>query len=129
MPSDENITKVIQNLKTITIMRSSQYSDAKIAKFLGMTVKTFLQIIESDDYLRETYKNAADEVTSEIEAKFLEEVFKQLEVGLTKDAKWYLERTTDKYNKTEVHDVTVKSIDDVIRGRLANAEAGESDDE
>ena len=52
-----------------------------------------------------------------IESKFIEVMEAKLEEGETRDAKWYLERVSPKYQKKDNVMVSVKSIDEVIRNR------------
>ena len=107
--------RILQNLKVIKAMKAAGYTDREIARYCGMNVTTFLKMINEDDYLKEVYENAQDKLTAEIEAKFLEKVMEKLEEGDTTDAKWVLERTTDKYNKKDKVDLSVKTIDDIIK--------------
>lgn len=108
--------KIIQNIKVVKIMKASKYTDSDIAKYLGISVKDFLEAIDSDPYLKEVFESAQEKLVSEIESKFLEAVMAQLENGKTEDAKWVLERTTGKYSKKEQVELNVKNIDDIIRG-------------
>lgn len=108
--------RVIQNLKIVKIMKSTGYTDKEIADYLKMSVKDFLAVIESDTYIKEVFEQAQEKLASEIEKKFLENVLMQLDSGDNTDAKWLLERTHKKYNKKDTLDVTIKSIDDIIRG-------------
>lgn len=107
--------RIIQNLKVIKAMKAAGYTDSEIARYCGMSVTNFLKIINEDDYLKEVYEHAQDKLTSEIEAKFLEKVMEKLESGDTADAKWVLERTTDKYNKKDKMDLSITTIDDIIK--------------
>jgi len=109
--------KIIQNLKIITIMKSCGKTDREIAKYLGIGVGELLETIGSDMYLTEVYEKAQDKLASDIEVKFIENVLTQLEEGDNTDAKWILERVTKKYQKTDKHDVTIRSIDDIILER------------
>jgi hypothetical protein len=96
-------------------MKSTGHTDAEIAKYLGISLVDFLEAIESDYYLSEVYKQASEKLASEIEAKFLENVMNQLEAGDNTDAKWILERTSNKYSKKDKLELTVRSIDDIIK--------------
>jgi hypothetical protein len=115
-------TVVIQNLKIVKIMKSCNYTDHEIAKQLGIGVKEFLDIIESDAYLKEVYEKAQEKVATEIEQKFLENVMMQLDRGDNTDAKWVLERTNKRYQKREIVDMNIRTIDDVIRERTVDGE-------
>ena len=114
--------RILQNLKVIKAMKASGYTDREIARYCGMNVTTFLKIISEDEYLKEVYENAQDKLTADIEAKFLEKVMEKLEGGDTTDAKWVLERTTDKYNKKDKVDLSVKTIDDIIKNYSGRSE-------
>lgn len=109
------VDKIIHNLKIITIMKSSGKSDAEIASYLGMKPIRMLELIQGDEFLKNKWEKASESVASEIEIKFLENVMLQLESGDNTDAKWYLERATRKYAKKEQVELSVKSIDDIIR--------------
>jgi len=113
----EKINKVIQNLKIITIMKATGKTDKEVADYLGLKVKDFLEVIASDSYLTEVWEKAQDKLVSDIEQKFLENTLLQLEEGDNTDAKWILERTSKKYQKKDQLDVSVTSIDDIIRGQ------------
>ena len=108
--------RIIHNLKIIKIMKSTGYKDKEIADYLNVSVKDLLTAIESDQYLKEVWEQAQEKLASDIERKFLENVLTQLDMGDNTDAKWLLERTSKKYNKKDQLDVTIKSIDDIIRG-------------
>jgi hypothetical protein len=108
---------LIQNLRLMTIMKSVGRTDREICEAIGIEVKDFLEILDNDDYLREKYERAQDKVVTEVEEKFLLSVLLKLEDGETTDAKWLLERTSGKYQKNEKLEVTVRSIDDIIRER------------
>lgn len=111
---------VVQNLKVITIMKSCGYKDKEIADYLGIKITDLLETIAGDSYLTETYEKAQEKLASDIEKKFIENTLEQLESGDNTDAKWILERTSKKYQKKEQVDVSVTSIDDIIRGQLKN---------
>jgi Fe2+ transport system protein B len=113
MGMNKNI--MVMNLKQIKIMKSCGYTDQEIAKSLGIKVTEFLSEIGEDEYLKEVYDTAAQKVVTEIEEKFLKNVFTSLEAGDNTDAKWLLERLNKKYQKTDKMDVTLRTIDDVIR--------------
>ena len=108
--------KVVQNLKVIKIMKSTGYTDKEIADYLNISTLNLLKIIEEDIYLKEVWEQAQEKLASEIERKFLENVLSQLADGDNTDAKWLLERTHKKYNKKDTLEVSVKTIDDIIRG-------------
>lgn len=110
-----DVDKVVANLKIIKIMKSVGKKDKEIADYLGLKTTRFLEIIGSDDYLKQIYEDAQTHLASDIEKKFLENVFTQLDDGDNTDAKWVLERTTSKYQKTEKHDINIRDIDSVIR--------------
>ena len=97
-------------------MKSSGYTDKEIADYLSVKVVDLLKVIDEDTYLKEVWELAQDKLASDIEKKFLENVLTQLDDGDNTDAKWLLERTHKKYNKKDVLDVNIKSIDDIIRG-------------
>ena len=80
-----------------------------------MPTAVFLETINSDEYLKDCYNNAAQKVAQEIEESFIENIKAQLESGDNTDAKWYLERTTAKYSKKETINLSNKSIDEIIR--------------
>jgi len=111
----KNNIVVVQNLKTIVVMKSCGKTDPEIAKQIGLTTIEFLNEIEEDSYLKECYDKAAEKVATDVEMAFLEVVFKKLEQGDTTDAKFVLERTNKRYQKRDVLDLNVKTIDDVIR--------------
>jgi len=112
-----NIDKIIANLKIITIMKSCGYKDKDIADYVGITTPELLETIASDNYLKEKWDKASETLGSEIERKFIENTLEQLENGDNTDAKWILERTHKKYQKKDQIDVSVTSIDDIIRGQ------------
>jgi hypothetical protein len=114
---EQQKNKIIQNLKIITIMKSTNYTDKEIADYVGVPIKDFLEIIAGDGYLNEVYQKAQEKLASEIEKKFLENTMAQLEEGDNTDAKWILERTHKKYQKKEQLDVSLTSIDDIIRSQ------------
>lgn len=107
--------RIIHNLKIIKIMKSVGYKDKEIADYVGLSVKEFVDIVFGDEYLREVYEHASEKLASDIERKFLENVTQQLEDGDNTDAKWLMERTNKKYTKKDAIDITLRSIDDVIR--------------
>ena len=108
---------IIQNLKLITIMKATGKTDKEIADYLGLKTKEFLEAIAGDTYLTEVWEKAQDKLVSDIEQKFLENTLLQLENGDNTDAKWILERTSKKYQKKDQVDVSITSIDDIIRGK------------
>lgn len=108
------INKIMQNIKSITIMKSAGKSDKEIAQFINTDTATFLNCIESEPYLKEVYENASAKFASELEDKFLNKVMESLEEGDTTDAKWVLERTTQKYSKKETLNLNHKTIDEII---------------
>ena len=110
--------KLTQNLKVATIMKATGRTDSEIATYVGITTKEFLEIVENDNYLKEVFENASSKVTTEIEQKFLEKVLSKLDEGDTTDAKFFLERTTNKYSRKDNIAVTGElSIDEVIRNQ------------
>lgn len=109
--------KIIQNLKVITIMKASGMKDRDIADYIGLPTKTMLEGIEADPYLKEKWEDATNYLVSEIEVEFLKNVQESLEAGNTADAKWFLERRSEKYAKKDTVDVNVKSIDEIIKSR------------
>jgi len=110
--------KLTQNLKIATIMKATGRTDSEIATYVGITTKEFLEIVENDNYLKEVFENASSKVTTEIEQKFLEKVLSKLDEGDTTDAKFFLERTTNKYSRKDNIAVTGElSIDEVIRNQ------------
>lgn len=109
---------IVQNLKVITIMKSCGYKDKEIADYLGIKITELLETIGADSYLTEVYEKAQEKLASDIERKFVENTLAQLENGDNTDAKWILERTSKKYQKKEQVDVSVTSIDDIIRGQI-----------
>lgn len=111
------IDNIIQNLKIITIMKATGKTDKEIADYLGMKTKDLLDAIAADSYLTEVWEKAQDKLVSDIEQKFLENTLLQLEDGDNTDAKWILERTSKKYQKKDQVDVSITSIDDIIRGQ------------
>lgn len=113
-PTSAEINKVIQNVKIIKIMKSCGYRDADIAKYVNLSIKTFLNVIEGDEYLRDVYKNAQEILASDIEKKFIENMLASMENGDNTDAKWMMERTNPKYAKKDTIDLHVRSIDEVI---------------
>jgi hypothetical protein len=108
---------VTQNLKVLVIMKASGRTDAEIAKAIGLKLSDFLSVLDEDSYIREKYENAQEKVVTEIEEEFLKNVLLKTSLGETEDAKWYLGRVSPKYQKSEKVEVTVKSIDDIIRER------------
>lgn len=96
-------------------MKASGYTDAEVARAVGVSTKELLDVVGADDYVKSVWEQASERVATEIERKFLESVFDKLESGDTADAKWYLERRSGKYQKKESLDVNVQSIDDIIR--------------
>lgn len=121
------LERVIQNLKLIILMKSSGATDRDVARQLDMQLNMYVNAVEGDEYLREKIGNAEMSYAVELEAKFKEVAYKKLEEGDTTDAKWYMERTIDKYKKTDKVDITIRSIDDIIRGLDMNT-GGELDD-
>lgn len=113
----DRANKVIANVKVIVAMKSAGKTDGEIAKYLGMRVTNFLEIIEGDEYLREVYEKAGEKLGSEIESEFLIRVMEKLEEGKTEDARWYLERTNAKYQRKDSVNLSITSIDEVIRQR------------
>jgi DNA-directed RNA polymerase specialized sigma subunit len=109
--------KIIQNIKVVTIMKSCNYTDKEIADYLGIQTRLFLDAIAADSYLSEVYSKAQEKLASDIEKKFLENTLAQLDNGDNTDAKWILERTNKKYQKKDQLDVSVTSIDDIIRNQ------------
>jgi len=98
-------------------MKSCGYKDKDIADYVGITTPELLETIASDNYLKEKWDKASETLGSEIERKFIENTLEQLENGDNTDAKWILERTHKKYQKKDQIDVSVTSIDDIIRGQ------------
>ena len=108
--------KIIQNLKILKIMKATGYKDSEIATAIGVTTRDLLDCISADDYLQEIYDHAGDKIASEIERKFLDKVLSKLDEGDTNDAKWVLERTTEKYSRKENIKVSGElTIDEIIR--------------
>lgn len=107
--------KIIANLKPIILMKASGKTDREIADYVGMPVKTFLDKIESEPYIKEQWENATDRFVSDIEMKFLQRLEEEVEMGEMSNAKWFLERRSEKYKKNETVDVNVRSIDDIIK--------------
>jgi len=107
--------RIIQNIKLIKIMKSCGQTDAEIAKYVGLSVREFLEAIDGDEYLKEIYAQASQKLATDIEREFLNNVMGQLERGENSDAKWLLERTNPKYAKKDQVEVNIRSIDDVIR--------------
>jgi len=112
------IDNIIQNLKVIIIMKATNRTDKEIADYLGLKTKDLLEAIASDAYLTEVWEKAQDKLVSDIEQKFLENTLLRLEEGDNTDAKWILERTSKKYQKKDQVDVSITSIDDIIRGQV-----------
>lgn len=110
------IDKIVQNLKIITIMKSCGYKDKEISDYVGITPNELLETIAQDAYLSDIWEHAGDKLASEIERKFVENTLAQLDNGDNTDAKWILERTNKKYQKKDHVDVSIASIDDIIRG-------------
>lgn len=128
MTENEKKNVVIQNLKIIKLMKSCGYTDRDIAEKIGLTVKSFLEIIDEDEYLHEVYEHAQDKIASEIEEKFVNQIIESLEVGKTDDAKWYLQKVKSKFGKDNSITVNIKTIDDIIRehdGDKREDESGE----
>jgi hypothetical protein len=98
-------------------MKSCGYKDKDIADYIQVSVKDLLETIGADNYLKDIWDKATERLGSEIEKKFIENTLAQLEVGDNTDAKWILERTHKKYQKKEQVDISVNSIDDIIRGQ------------
>jgi hypothetical protein len=113
-----NINIIVQNLKLITIMKATGKTDKEIADYLNLKTKELLEAIASDPYLTEVWEKAQDKLVSDIEQRFLENTLLQLENGDNTDAKWILERTSKKYQKKDQVDVSITSIDDIIRGQV-----------
>jgi predicted P-loop ATPase len=108
--------KLTQNLKVATIMKATGRTDSEIATYCGISTKDFLEILENDNYLKEVFDNASSKVATEIEQKFLEKVLSKLDEGDTTDAKFFLERTTNKYSRKDNIAVTGElTIDEIIR--------------
>lgn len=108
---------VIQNLKIIKTMKAVGRTDREIVEYLGIKMREFLDVLESDEYIREIYANAGDEYLKDLEEGFLLGVMQKIDEGKLDDAKWTLERLNPKYNKTEKVAVDIKSIDELIRER------------
>jgi hypothetical protein len=111
------IDKIVQNLKIITIMKSCGYKDKDISDYVGITTNELLETIAQDSYLTDVWERASERLASEIERKFIENTLAQLDNGDNTDAKWILERTNKKYQKKDQVEVSVTSIDDIIRGQ------------
>lgn len=107
---------VIYNIKLVKVMRASNYTDAEIAKSIGISLKDFLDAISSDEYVKSVYDNAQTQILNEIEKLFLENTLKKLASGDNTDAKWILERKKVEYQKTDKVDMNVTGIDEIIRG-------------
>jgi hypothetical protein len=112
------ITKVTNNLKVMKIMKASGRTDREIAEYMGIDVKTFNDVVNGDDYIKEVYEKAQTYLVSEIENKFLENVMEELDGGNNDNAKWVLERLNPKYAKKEQVEISVKTIDDIIREKV-----------
>lgn len=96
-------------------MKSSGRTDREICEYLGISIKMYMDRLESDEYLRQMIENAEEKYQSEIEEKFKGEMEKKLDNGDTGDAKWFLERTNKKYQKNDKVELQVEGIDEVIR--------------
>ena len=97
-------------------MKATGRTDSEIATYCGISTKDFLEILENDNYLKEVFDNASSKVATEIEQKFLEKVLSKLDEGDTTDAKFFLERTTNKYSRKDNIAVTGElTIDEIIR--------------
>lgn len=106
---------VINKLKLIIALKSSGATDRDICRAIDITMPLYLRVLENDEYIREKIENAEMSYAMELETKFKAVTMKKLDEGDTTDAKWILERTVDKYKKTEKVDITVRTIDDIIR--------------
>lgn len=106
---------MMQNLKLIKILKSSGKTDREIAEALGLKITEFTRVLSEDDYIKEVYDKAQEKVLSDIEAKFVQTMLAKLEANDTADAKWYLEKTSNKFAKKEQLTVTTKTIDDIVR--------------
>lgn len=113
----QEAVKVLQNnLKKLKVLRSVGKTDSEIAHAMGMDTKTFLDAVESEIYIKELYEKSGDALLQDIESKFLENVLEDLEKGKNEDAKWVLERRTDKYVKKEKTELSGGlTIDEIIR--------------
>lgn len=109
----------IQNLKTIITLKSSGISDADIAERVGIPLREFLIIKDSDDYIKEKYSVAGDTFNNELEANFKAVMLAKLNKGDTTDAKWLMERTNSKFTEKKTIDMTM-SIDDIIKMKAEN---------
>lgn len=109
--------KIIQNLKGMILMKTSGATDRDVAEYIGMPIKTMLEKIEGDPYLKDKWENATERFITEVEQKFLENLVNEMEMGKMGNARWFLERRSEKYNKKETVDVNVTSIDEIIKSR------------
>lgn len=106
---------MMQNLKLIKILKSSGKTDREIAEALGLKITEFTRVLSEDNYIKEVYEKAQEKVLSDIESKFVQTMLAKLEANDTADAKWYLEKTSNKFAKKEQLTVTTKTIDDIVR--------------
>lgn len=106
---------ILQNLKLIKLLKATNHTDREIASQVGVKVVDLLEMVETDDYFREMYETAAGKVINEIEAEFLKRTLESLEEGKTDDAKFVLTRRHPDYKADNKLEISVKSIDDIIK--------------
>lgn len=106
---------VTQKLNIIIKLKSSGATDRDICRAIGLTMPFYLKSLENDEYIREKIESAEMTYTTELETRFKNEMEKKLMAGDTTDAKWYLERTKDKFKKNDKLEIEFKTIDQIIR--------------
>ncbi|MDA3931705.1 MAG: hypothetical protein PF513_03120 [Tenericutes bacterium] len=108
--------KLTQNLRMAKIMKATGYKDTEIATEIGISIKDYLEIIGSDDYLKTVMDEAQKQVATEVERKFVEKMMDKLDEGDSKDAMFFLERTVPKYSRKDKVEIGGSvSIDDIIK--------------
>lgn len=117
-------TKIKPNLKTIYEMRIKGLTDKQIAKYIGVSVRNFLDILETTDVLEEVYQEA----TRLLCAKLREVVIGRAlgtdgklgkkgellgpDVGL---AFKMLEKLDPEYRERKEMDLNIVSVEEVIK--------------
>ena len=106
---------ITQNLKLIKVLKATNHTDREIASRIGVKVTDLVEMVETDEYFREVYEGAAGKVINEIEAEYLKKTMENIEAGKLEDARFVLTKRHPEYKADNKIELSVKSIDDVIR--------------
>lgn len=113
---------ITQNLKLIKVLKATNHTDREIASKVGVKVSDLIEMVETDEYFREIYENASGKVINEIEAEYLQKTLENIGEGKMEDARFVLTKRHPDYKADNKIEISVKSIDDIIREKANDEE-------